>query len=232
MPIHFLCESCYQRVETPSATANQKGRCPHCGHVQTIPDKTPPPPAAPPALTAPKSTVDALLEDIHDMSAYTGSPEKLKEDRQREYKQRDKTDWGEDRYASRLVDEQNRLEATSRRLAIPAIGMIVCSGTLYVASIITVLVFSVYAANAGNGENLSVVALGVMLLIVAWNCLLATLGIVGANHMRQVRSYSQAIGGALLLCLPHIAWPLGVFFGIWALALLARADIRDNFRRA
>ena len=231
MPIHFYCESCYQRVETPSAAANQKGRCPHCGHVQIIPDKSPPP-NPPPTVVAPKSTVDALLEDVHHVSESTSSPAKLEEDRQREYAKRDRDEWGEDRYASRLVEEQNRVENTSRRLAIPAIGMIVCSGTLYVASVITVLVFSVYAASASSGENLSTVALGVMLLIVAWNCLLATLGIVGANHMRYVRSYSQSIGGALLLCLPHIAWPLGVFFGIWALALLARSDIRDNFRRA
>ena len=229
MPIVFTCDSCFQKVETPTNAAGQKGRCPHCGHIQVIPEKSSRP-TPPPTLTTSRSTVDSLLGDVRELSQHVGNAEQ-EQGSKGEWKNDDPEVWGEDRYASRLIHEQNRVEATSRRLMVPAVGLIVSAGALYVASVITVLVFAFYAASTPSGESLSVIALGIMLLIVAWNCLLATLGIVGANHMRQVRSYSQAIGGAMLMCLPHAAWPLGVLFGIWALAQLTRAEIRDTFRR-
>ena len=229
MPIVFTCDSCFQKVETPTDAAGQKGRCPHCGHIQVIPEKSSRP-TTPPTLTTSRSTVDSLLGDVRELSQHVGNAEQ-EQGSKGQWKNDDPEVWGEDRYASHLIHEQNRVQATSRRLMIPAVGLIVSAGALYVASVITVLVFAFYAASTPSGQSLSVPALGIMLLIVAWNCLLATLGIVGATHMRQVRSYSQAIGGAMLMCLPHAAWPLGVLFGIWALAQLARAEIRDTFRR-
>ena len=51
MPIVFTCDSCFQKVETPTDAAGQKGRCPHCGHIQVIPENpsrpTTPPPSPP-----------------------------------------------------------------------------------------------------------------------------------------------------------------------------------------
>ena len=237
MSISFYCESCYQIVETPDSTANKKGKCPHCGHIQLIPSQSTTRQVAPPP--GPKSTVDSLLDDVEDLAgSKSGSrtpppPPTSKRRTSGNWKDEQKRqNWGNDSYSTRYQEERERIERTSRALAIPAIGIILTGVSNYVASVAIVFAFVLYMLGSTLSDSFTPTTGVIMLSAIGWSCMIATLGIVGANHMRQVRSYSMSVGGALLMCLPHAAWPMGVIFGMWALIALAQGGIRDNFRKA
>lgn len=230
MSISFYCESCYQVVETPVSTANKKGRCPHCGHIQMIPASSNLKPST--SVTQVKSTVDALLEDVQELSGQRSKLSSKSGDSGQWEKGKRDAEWGDDRYASKYLSELERRDRTSRALSIPAIGIILCGILQYIASGIAVATFALYMLGTAASDEFSPTFGLVMLVLVGWNCLIATLGIVGANHMKQVRSYSMSVGGALLMCLPHAVWPVGILFGLWAIVLLAKAENRDTFRKA
>ena len=54
--------------------------------------------------------------------------------------------------------------------------------------------------------------------------------VVGAVHMMRLRSYALAVVATMLAMLPWSpAWILGVPFGIWALVVLRRPEVRAAF---
>ena len=61
----------------------------------------------------------------------------------------------------------------------------------------------------------------------------AALIFVAGLHMRTLRSYSFCVVGAILACVPCSGpcYLLGIPFGLWALIVLNRPDVRDAFSR-
>src|SRR5262249_48554637 len=55
---------------------------------------------------------------------------------------------------------------------------------------------------------------------------------IGAVQMMRLRSYPSALAAAILAVIPWSpAWILGLPFGIWALVILAKPEVRAGFRK-
>lgn len=63
--------------------------------------------------------------------------------------------------------------------------------------------------------------------------IIAILILIGAIKMLQMRSYEFAFAGAILSVLPCInpccGWLLGLIFGIWAMIVLSKSEVKSNF---
>jgi len=62
--------------------------------------------------------------------------------------------------------------------------------------------------------------------------IVAVLVILGANKMRNLQSYGWAMTSAILGTIPCISccFPLGMAFGIWAIVLLIKPEVKAAFR--
>lgn len=120
-----------------------------------------------------------------------------------------------------------------RRLGGPAMGLMVLSGmsvpgVLLVPFLPIVFLVRVYAMHDPPrlDEILGSFAFAVMSLS---NCVI----LVGAWNMRRGTKYKLAYTTAVLSCIPVLSASgyLGIPFGIWALIVLHRRDVKEAFAR-
>ncbi len=56
--------------------------------------------------------------------------------------------------------------------------------------------------------------------------------LVGALKMKNLESHGYAMAGAITALVPcNLCWLLGIPFGIWALIVINRPEVREAFRR-
>jgi hypothetical protein len=82
--------------------------------------------------------------------------------------------------------------------------------------------------NPGAGMRALAAGLAAALdvVLIAWGMLV----VVGAGRMRRRRGYGLALAGVIVAMLPaNYCWLLGLPFGIWALAVLLRPEVRGAF---
>ncbi|MGI8979381.1 MAG: hypothetical protein ACR2FY_09155 [Pirellulaceae bacterium] len=130
------------------------------------------------------------------------------------------------------VSEDSAVPAL-RRLGGPAMGLLILSGmsvpgVILVPFLPIVLLVRVYAMHDPPTleEILGSIAFAVMSLS---NCVI----LVGAWNMRRGTKYKLAYTTAVLSCIPVLSASgyLGIPFGIWALIVLHRRDVKEAFAR-
>jgi tRNA A-37 threonylcarbamoyl transferase component Bud32 len=132
-------------------------------------------------------------------------------------------------------------EDVRRQVNGPAIGLMIASG-LTLLILVTLLCGWVYgivlsrsSASDFAGQPVNLVPMPVapapwsytISLFALLGCNLVTL--LGARRMKQLRSYQLAMAGSALAALPCsvLTFP----FGVWALVVLTRREVRDAFQR-
>jgi tRNA A-37 threonylcarbamoyl transferase component Bud32 len=116
-------------------------------------------------------------------------------------------------------------EAVSRRLRIPAIGLMV-SGVVNIPAFVLVstAAFTVEWVDTPGEPGLLVVA------VVTATILIGAVIMLGGWQMLRLRSYSWAVAGSVLALLPlSVGFMLGFPMGIWALFVLNRPDVQQAF---
>ena len=112
------------------------------------------------------------------------------------------------------------------RLRVPAIGLRVASIVNLLAALSIVLI-ELFVA--GRPEELTVRT--ILFLVIALSSLaMGTILLMGAARMRQLQSYPITLSAAVAAILPLApAFPISLPFGIWALIVLSRRDVRTTF---
>jgi tRNA A-37 threonylcarbamoyl transferase component Bud32 len=119
-------------------------------------------------------------------------------------------------------------EAVSRRLRIPAIGLMVSGAVNFPClALVFVAAFAIDRVNTlGNPEMLVPAVMAVATLITTMGVIL----MVAGWQMLKVRSYGWAVAGSVLALLPLSAgFMLSVPMGLWALVVLNRSETQQGF---
>lgn len=119
------------------------------------------------------------------------------------------------------------------RLRAPSIGLLISAGVTGAAGIVLIPM-----TIAGLLFSITLPASGALpppleLWLMFPNFILSYLIVIGAWKMRRGKSYRLAYTAALLACtpVPSPCTLLSIPFGIWALLVLHRRDVREAFAR-
>lgn len=120
-------------------------------------------------------------------------------------------------------------------LQAPAVGILVTAllnaAFWGLATVGNVLAY--FFAHGSRGPNQEeTLGHGLGLLVTVFLVVLSLVLAYGAGRMKALKGYGLAVVTSVLILLPivSICCPLGLPFGIWALVLLARRDVREAFR--
>ncbi len=122
----------------------------------------------------------------------------------------------------------------------PALALIIVT-SIWMVLLVLGLIFSLFLVVSGAAEDLQgqnqFVANGtsvVMVRMVFCCILLALNGVIlmGALKMRNLQSYSLAMTAAILAAVPccGLCYILDIPFGIWAIVVLNKPEVKDAFR--
>ena len=139
-------------------------------------------------------------------------------------------------------------ETALRKVKVPAIGLIIASSISIVEAIWDLIQLPTAAAKMQQYESmfqdnpqaaqfmqkigsLTTGPFGYVQAIL--QILIAILILVGAIKMKSLRSYEFAFAAAILSVIPCInpccGWILSLIFGIWAMVVLARPEVKSKF---
>jgi predicted Zn finger-like uncharacterized protein len=252
MPEQIKCPSCGTKLRLPDSLLGKVVKCPKCKTSFTAalsePDesqgisreptppssrKRPPAPAEPEEKQEPEDEEEADERPRRRRSA--AREEQEEEEAAQDEEDADERPRRRRRKRSRSRGRQNQ-EALSA-VAAPAIGLMVV-GSLGVLFMVLAIVFRllgvtlVAAAAVQNQQNDPTETIrGVLFIGVDIILLLLQISIItGANKMRQLQSFSLARSAAIASMLPcSPCCLLGIPFGIWALVVIYRPEVRDSF---
>jgi len=139
-------------------------------------------------------------------------------------------------------------ERAASKVTVPAIGLIVSAAISLVEAVWGLVSLSSTAAKWQQYESLyqsnpqaeelmqkiaafatGPIGYGMMILQI----IIAILILIGAIKMKSLRSYEFAYAAAILSVIPCISpccgWLIGLIFGIWAMVVLAKPDVKSQF---
>jgi GYF domain 2 len=139
-------------------------------------------------------------------------------------------------------------ETASRKVTVPAIGLIVSSSICIIEAVLNLIQLPSAAEKMQQYESMfqdnpqaeqlmqkiAGLATGPFGYIqVVLQIIIAILILIGAIKMKSLRSYEFAFAAAILSVLPCInpccGWVLSLIFGIWAMVVLAKPDVKSQF---
>jgi len=150
-----------------------------------------------------------------------------------------------------FVADPSSLQAyAARRVAVPAIGLILVGGGGLAIQILLVAIFAI-GALAPDGFAFEppifddapgpLVVGGVLIGFLGAGAVLNLLILLGGLKMRRLESYGFAMAASILALFPHSCctshpccfpmWLLGLIFGIWGLVVLSNGYVRASFVR-
>lgn len=139
-------------------------------------------------------------------------------------------------------------EAALRKVTVPAIGLIVSSSISIAEAVLNLIQLPSAAEKMQQYESmfqdnpqaqqlmqkiggLATGPFGYVQVIL--QIIIAILILVGAIKMKSLRSYEFAYAAAILSVIPCInpccGWVLSLIFGIWAMVVLAKPDVKSQF---
>ena len=233
MTIEFFCDECYTQVLAPDSQANKMGKCPKCGKLLQIPDNKMQVAEATVVQEPQQTQLDVLEEVLPSREAF--SDEHLKsryginqEKRRRGWSANAGWERAERTTKERLHSRKNLNGPASSLLMLGIIGMATVGVSILAVVVIFVLA-SIEAEMVNDFRNLPWLMISMVLCCEAMVYMMI---IIGANNMKQARSYNAALLGAIIAVLP--IQPL-LFFtmpvGFWAFSCLTRLDVKRGFLR-
>jgi len=126
------------------------------------------------------------------------------------------------------------MNAARRMVAAPATGLLVVGCLNLLLTGITVLLFlSVRATGSGQTAPHPAMVVSHVLLLPAILYFITTLLLItGTAQMRQLRNYGMAVTTCILAMITPPGLVVGLPFGIWALVVLERRQVRAAFEEA
>ncbi|HUK83796.1 MAG TPA: protein kinase, partial [Verrucomicrobiae bacterium] len=118
-----------------------------------------------------------------------------------------------------------QVEAARKRLKIPAYG-ILAAGLLQIIFAVGIGAFAVPAVAHESGGLLGSVTLGI---IAAFFVIPAVVMLVGAANILKLRRHTLAMVASVVAAAGGPGAILGLPFGVWALVVLTRRDVREAF---
>jgi hypothetical protein len=135
-------------------------------------------------------------------------------------------------YAGRNINPKSSVRG-------PAIGLIVVS-TICLFVVALALFFSGFLLFSGAAGQLQQPTIGIsketqIAIRMIWSVFILAANIVilmGAVRMQRLESYSSAKLAAILAVIPCVGpcYLLGIPFGIWALVVLSKPEVKEAFR--
>ena len=120
----------------------------------------------------------------------------------------------------------------------PAVALMVVS-IICIVTLLLALVFDVFLITSGAAGNLPpsrvgisrTAVIGVRMTYAVVILVVNAVILVGANGMRNLRSYGFARSAAILSVIPCVGpcYLLGIPFGIWALSALSKPGVKEAF---
>lgn len=215
------CPQCRRRVLMPVELAGQLVQCPGCGATFTAGREDRPASAQASELPiAPRPDYERWEEPLRM------EPKAAR----RRYDQ----DYDEDPEEARYRRRQRHLRDTAMHsVSGPATALQVTGGIAAALSGIMLFVHCMGGVDRGGprdeflmmGEGLG----GVVIALVGlcWGLVI----LLGASKMRALDNHGSAMTAAIIAVLPcSPCWILGLPFGIWALTVLGKEEIREAFR--
>jgi hypothetical protein len=136
--------------------------------------------------------------------------------------------------AAMVSPEQDARRTALDRLRGPSFGLLLLSGFWGIGGVIWILVVVVlFAASPFHDLAAAVIAEFSRIDLLRLFCTLPSCYVAyGAWCMRTGKRYWVAVTAAALACIPMLSacmW-MGIPFGIWALVVLRRSDVRAAFQ--
>ena len=127
------------------------------------------------------------------------------------------------------VDSESCVRA---RLKVPAIALMVSGVMNLLAALSVVVILALVAESVGPGIEASwrkILSMATVVIAIA-SLVLGIILLIGAARMFDLQSYRIALFAAVIAILPcSLAFPISLPFGIWALIVLSRRDVRTAF---
>jgi len=217
MPIEFPCPDCGRLLRTADETAGRSARCPACGSVTTVPERV----ETPDRDAGPFGSGE---------SPFTGAePAAEPDDFANPYQAPADHTAGSPFYSAVPPSERVRLPAISM-IIMASLGLAMHLGIVVLYTILLIAFLS--DAHVGADDRASA-AVGFS-IVIGYGVIglgLMILALVGAVKMKNLESYGLAMTSAILMVIPALS-PccfIGIPFGIWALVVLADAQVRAAF---
>lgn len=223
MPIEFACTGCRKRLRVADSAAGKKARCPDCGEISDVPLSGDSPFAGASPFASPSGAEGVWTTSNWSDATPTSSREATS-----------------DNPFSSPTSDYDRLRSLSMeeirgRVAGPAICLMVTAGITATVYFVSLCFFAVAALFGqvwvgGGLEDIvgTILGLGTMGIPLGR----AILIFYGAWQMKQLRNYPLAMTAAILAVVPFCSCIIDLPFGIWALALLANAQVKAGFQSA
>lgn len=127
------------------------------------------------------------------------------------------------------TDAQSTAKEARRSLAIPATVLLVTATPVVVTTPLRLIDMWIHPED----PLLQLVPWSVLVIVHALLLLVHLLITVGSVNMLLMRSYKLARIGAIAACVPMFTTctVIGVPFGIWALVVLSRTNVRSQFSK-
>ena len=123
------------------------------------------------------------------------------------------------------VQTAAEIEAVRKRLKIPGRGLIAAAGLQLLTSL-GLLIFAIPAVRSEGGDpaGYAAVSFGAAVFLV-----FAAIGLFGATSMLKLRNYSFSVVASVVAAVAGPGAILGLPFGVWALVVLFRREVRAAF---
>lgn len=244
MSLVVSCPSCERKLRVPEDLLGQEVKCPSCGEVFTASaDLGAAPPPRPPERE-PSPTESPPDDDQGRVTDRRGeaappdddeAPEPPRRSRVRPgYGRRQEDEEDEDDYdrgRRRYDGYRGSREAARARVSGPATALTVTGGIALALSILGFCLGVVQSMGDGRLRPGGDPEEGVVRIV--WSIVIICCSgfvLAGARKMKNLESYGMAMAAAIVAMLPCSGCCLlGLPFGIWALIVLADADVKAAF---
>lgn len=129
----------------------------------------------------------------------------------------------------------------SEQVNIPAIGLMAAGGLGLLSQILSLAIhFGLFALNlpfSGNTSGMgSMIGSGITVVLAFMGLAVNLFILYGAMQMKGLKNYNLAIGAAIAAVIPCFSsCPccfVGIGFGIWAIIVLIKPDVKAAFQQA
>ena len=246
MTAEIACPSCDRRLRVPEELLGKLVKCPSCQSTFTanVDEPAPPPPRHAADEEAPETPSPPRYSIREEDSGSAPRPRPSRRGRE-DYDDEEPLD--SPRRSRRRRDEDydedypyrgDRRADARRQVAGPAIGLMVVGSLALGLSVLNLVLHLVIPGAAmsmggGGGANSDQVVANMVggvcgaLFGIVWGALI----LAGAIQMKNLKSYGLGMTASIIAMLPcNGCCILGLPFGIWALVVINKPEVKDAFR--